>query len=413
MADPVSDSIAQQPAFMPHGHCYFWQPEILWVHVISDALIALAYASIPAALIYFVIKRTDLRFSWIFVLFGIFILACGATHVMNVYNTWYPAYYAAGVLKIITASASIGTAIVLWPLVPVLLRIPSPEQLENANLSLATEVEEHKLAREELSAQAQELELQAQQLELVNVQLEASNKHLEEFTSAVAHDLQEPLRKVITFGDMLKRSIGDDLESKPRDRLERMVGASLRMQSLIDNLLTYAQITHRDPEYTEVNLEEVVQEVLLNLEYRTERTKGEIRVEGTLPTIEADRSHMVQLFQNFISNGLKFHRPDTPPVITLRTEAVTDCPHFDGPGWKFSISDNGIGIPETKLERIFGAFERLHSRAEFEGTGIGLSVCKGAVERHHGGIRASSKLGEGSLFEFWLPERQTGKSLEA
>lgn len=412
MASPIpgemsgTHEMSGTETFMPHGHCYLWQQDLLWVHMASDALIALAYASIPAALIYLVMKRGDLKFSWIFVLFGVFILTCGATHVMNIYTVVYPAYYVSGFIKVICAAASIGTALVLWPLIPQVLRIPSPAQLEEANGRLAYEVEEHKLAREELAAQAEELEIQARQLETFNDQLEASNRHLEEFTSIVAHDLQEPLRKIITFGNMVERNVSEKLEGKDLDRLGRMINASQRMQKLINDLLTYARVTHREPNFTEVDLNKVVEEVQENLEDRQERSGGSVEVAGELPTLEADRSHMTQLFQNLIGNGLKFHREGIPPVVRVDTEAVAACPHFQGKGWKITISDNGIGMPEEHLEKIFGAFERLHSKAEFEGTGIGLSVCKGAVESHGGRILVESREGVGSRFEVWLPARQ-------
>ncbi len=408
MADP--HTAAQ---FMPHGQCYLWTPEILYVHVISDALIAISYASIPAALIYFVMKRTDLRFSWIFVLFGIFILACGATHLMNIYNTFVPAYYAAGLIKLVCAAASVGTAVVLWPLIPVLLRLPSPSQLESANNLLAHEVEEHKLAREELAVQAEELELQARQLEDINDQLHATNQHLEEFTSVVAHDLQEPLRKIVTFGDMLQRSADENLGEKARERLNRMISASQRMQVLINDLLSYARINHREPDFGAVDLKQIAQDAAENLEDRVRRTGGEIRIESELPTIEADRSHMTQLFQNLIGNGLKFHRQGVPPVVTVRAEPLEQCSLFPGRGWKFQVSDNGIGIPAAYLEQVFGAFERLHSRSEFEGSGIGLTVCRSAVERHGGRITVESVEGEGSTFEFILPETQNAARLSA
>jgi uncharacterized membrane protein YqjE len=142
-------------AFMPHGHCYLWQANILWTHVISDAIIAMAYATIPFALIYLVRKRKDLAFNWIFVMFGIFILACGATHLMNIWTVWDPVYRLTGLVKAVTALASIGTAIALWPLIPRVLVLPSPSQLREANESLHLEIVERKggggLGREESS----------------------------------------------------------------------------------------------------------------------------------------------------------------------------------------------------------------------------------------------------------------------
>src|SRR5262249_13914629 len=130
--------------FMPHGHCYFWQPEIVWLHVLSDSCITLAYYSIPIALVYFVRKRRDVPFNWMFVMFGAVIFGCGTTHLVEVWTVWHGTYRIAGVVKFITAGLSVGTAVALWPLIPKALALPSPSQLEKSNRDLQDEIKEHK-----------------------------------------------------------------------------------------------------------------------------------------------------------------------------------------------------------------------------------------------------------------------------
>lgn len=397
-ANPISELFSTQQ-FMPHGHCFLWKPELLWVHVVSDTLIAAAYASIPAALIYFVLKRKDLQFEWIFILFGIFILTCGGTHLMAIYTTWEPSYYLSGLVKLVCAAASVGTAIALWPMIPKLLALPSPTQLRTANASLAIEIEEHHEARERLAEQTE-------QLREANAKLRESNQHLDEFTSVVAHDLQEPVRKIISYGELLADTYGEEIPDPVRDKLQRMVNASARMQQLINDLLSYARMTSRDLQFEPVAIGKVVEEVAENLDARIQASGGEIRMTTPMPTIDADQTCMWQLFQNIVGNGLKFHRENVPPIVEVSAERLPGKDDAAPVCWKFTVSDNGIGIPEEYRERIFETFMRLHGRSKFEGTGIGLSVCKNVVERHGGRIEVDSVGNEGTIISIILPETQ-------
>ncbi|HEY9635092.1 MAG TPA: histidine kinase dimerization/phosphoacceptor domain -containing protein [Coleofasciculaceae cyanobacterium] len=149
--------------FIPHGHCYLWKPELVWLHVISDGLISLAYYSIPFMLVYFVRKRPDVPFNWIFLMFGTFIVACGTTHLLEIWTLWYPTYWLSGLIKAITALASLGTALLLLPLIPKALALPSPAQLETANLALRNEITQRRLAEEALQRANEQLEVKVQQ----------------------------------------------------------------------------------------------------------------------------------------------------------------------------------------------------------------------------------------------------------
>jgi light-regulated signal transduction histidine kinase (bacteriophytochrome) len=226
--------------------------------------------------------------------------------------------------------------------------------------------------------------------------LEKSNQALQDFASIASHDLQEPLRKVKAFGDMLKQKCGASLEDQGRDYLERILNASQRMQSLLTGLLNYSRVTTKAEPFKAVDLSDLVGEVLSDLEVRIVKTGGEVHVE-TLPVISADPTQMRQLFQNLIGNALKFHKPGEKPTVQVRSAPNTAS------GCQIIVEDNGIGFEEKYLEKIFAPFQRLHGRSQYEGTGMGLAICKKIVERHGGSVTARSEPGKGSTFIVTLP----------
>jgi len=765
--------------FMPHGHCYQWLPEILWLHVISDGLIALSYATIPVTLTVFVMKRKDLAFRWIFVLFGLFILCCGATHALEVWTAWYGTYRLTGVTKAVTAGVSLSTAVALIPLIPKALRLPSPRQLEEANLRLeresaerleaelalaerageevfravfeaapngmiltgsdgritfantaaeqifeyepdtmkglplrelfhardraeagildeaffsseiegwrhtVTEIEgvtrkderrdlelglepiayhdqphllasivditerkraqrdlaatrarfdravrgshdgywewdlrtrktwhsprlkellgfeagrvdhsiawwlahihpadldrvdgalqehiEHgktlnleyrmrladdvyrwfqikgeavrdeqgtaismsgsladvhdrKLAETELAESKDFLESifygiehgifvvdveeegdyrfasfnpaeerltgipvaeavgktiedlvpkhlpeeaarqvrgnydrcltareRVQYIEMLPLQgretwwmtnlmplfdenqriyriigsateitelkrierererfakrLQASNQELEEFAFVASHDLREPLRKVMSFGRLIESRFAEDVPEKARDYLTRMVGATERMDRLVNDLLTYSRITRSERERTPVRLGETVETVVSDMETLIGEQDAVVHI-GTLPEIVADPSQIYQLFQNLIGNAIKYRHPERAPHVTIGGEVADNEA-------RIHVRDNGIGFPSEQAKRIFKIFQRLHGRGVYEGSGIGLAVCKKIMSQHNGKITTESKPGEGSVFTVIFPRAQKGEA---
>jgi signal transduction histidine kinase len=239
-------------------------------------------------------------------------------------------------------------------------------------------------------------------------ELARSNVELEQFSSVASHDLQEPLRKIRMFGDRLRTRLGDDLSEEPAADLERMQNAAQRMQRLIDDLLDFSRVTHRGREFERVDLGEVTREVLLDLEARVLELDATVDVTG-LPVIEADRTQMRQLLQNLVGNALKFHREGEAPRIRIRGEIIAgQPPRFSGEATTgercvLTVADNGIGFEEKYAERVFTAFERLHSRSSYDGTGIGLSIARKIVWRHGGDITATSAPGEGATFSVTLP----------
>lgn len=253
-------------------------------------------------------------------------------------------------------------------------------------------------------AQAQLLEEETRQRQ----ELARSNAELEQFASIASHDLQEPLRKIQAFGNRLKTTCGETLTEQGHDYLERMHNAAQRMQNLIDDLLILSRITTRAHPFVPVNLAQVAQEVLSDLEVRIQQTEGRVEV-GELPTIDADPLQMRQLLQNLISNSLKFHRDNEPPTVRIYSQflggqaiqPVEDS--ISAQLCQIIIEDNGIGFDEKYLDRIFNVFQRLHSRSEYEGTGVGLAICRKIAERHGGSITAKSTPGQGAAFIVTMP----------
>ncbi|HEX8556527.1 MAG TPA: ATP-binding protein [Pyrinomonadaceae bacterium] len=239
--------------------------------------------------------------------------------------------------------------------------------------------------------------------------LERSNRELQDFASVASHDLQEPLRKIRAFGDRLAAKCGVSLGDGGGDYIRRMQSAAGRMQTLINDLLMFSRVDSKARPFVEVDLGVIAREVVADLEVQIEQAGAAVEV-GRLPSVEADPLQMRQLLQNLIGNSLKYRRRDAKPVVKIYGEASEDGgPHgvgADGRRCRICVEDNGIGFDEKYLDRIFTVFQRLHGRTEYEGTGIGLAVCRKIVERHGGGITARSAPQKGSAFVVTLPVRQ-------
>jgi light-regulated signal transduction histidine kinase (bacteriophytochrome) len=250
----------------------------------------------------------------------------------------------------------------------------------------------------------------AQALEQKAEELARSNAELEQFAFVASHDLQEPLRKIRAFGDRLKLKCDGALPAEGADYLARMLNAAARMQTLIADLLTFSRVISRFEPFVEVDLKRIVQEVLGDLEVRIEKAGATVTV-GELPTIEADPTQFRQVFQNLIGNALKFQKPEVKPLVEVsgRILPAEDENSELGDRCEIQVRDNGIGFDEKYLDRIFAVFQRLHNRQEYEGTGIGLAVCRRIVERHQGTITARSKPDEGATFIVQVPVRPPRK----
>lgn len=281
--------------------------------------------------------------------------------------------------------------------------IAAPDGLVMHVIGTGIDITDRRRAENEIIALNAELEQRVEKrtrdLELALRRLRESNQELEQFAYVASHDLQEPLRKLTAFSSMLIEECGQAIPDRGHDYLQRIGSAVTRMQTLINDLLALSRVTVRPRAPTRVDLGLIAREVLADLESRVRETGAQVVV-GDLPAIEADPLQMRQLLQNLIGNALKFHRKDCPPQVNISYEPLRGPA---GPMVRIFVRDNGIGFDNQYAERIFGVFQRLHSRDAYEGTGIGLAICRKIAARHGGTIVARSTPGEGSTFIVELP----------
>lgn len=259
---------------------------------------------------------------------------------------------------------------------------------EDLNAQLISEIFEREYAEKKLAKQA--------------LELKRSNEELEQFTYIASHDLKEPLRMVTSYTQLLKKRYKEKLDTDANEFIDFAVDGAIRMQNLINDLLDFSRVTTQGKAFEYIELNECINQAIKNLKVAIDESDAQITC-SDLPTIKADKLQMSQLFQNLISNALKY-RGNNRPKIHI---SVTENEHE----WQISITDNGIGIDPLYKEKIFIIFQRLHSKSEYSGTGIGLAICKKIVGRHEGRIWVDSEINHGSTFHFTIKKNLTGEEL--
>ncbi|MBC7454111.1 MAG: two-component sensor histidine kinase [Massilia sp.] len=365
---------------MPHGHCYLWEPMLLWLHVGSDTLIAMAYFTIPLTLIYFVRRRKDLQFHWMFLCFAVFILACGASHVMEIWTVWYPSYWLAGAIKAITALASIPTAYLLMKLIPFALALPSPAALAASNAQLRREIDDRIRIERMLSEK--------------NLELFALNEELKAFSYSVSHDLRAPLRSMDGFSLALLEDCEARLDANGKDALQRIRLASQRMGQLIDDLLRLSEVGRAALRREQFDLSALCTGIAAQLDAEHPGRSLAWVIEPDM-RMEGDQALLRIVLQNLLENAWKFTGKTAHPVIRIGS---VEQPQPGGT--VYFVADNGAGFDMRNRDKMFNAFQRLHLALDFPGTGIGLALVNRIILRHGGRIWPEAELGKGATFYF-------------
>lgn len=345
---------------MPHELCYVRDPRLIYLHVISDAVIGLAYTSISATLAILLWRGSrGIPFHGVFLAFGLFIVSCGFTHFMEIWVIWEPVYWLSGYVKVVTAAASLATAIALVPLVPKVLNVVQ-------------------------AARASEQR---------RVEIEQLNRDLEAFNSSVAHDLRTPLRGIQGYAQILQ----EESERLPHDLREyvlRIGRSAERMDALLADLLRYARIGSQPLHSAIVSLSSGIEAATAVLEAEIARSGGTVIVPSSLPSVRGDATLLQVVFQNLIGNALKFVAPGVSPKVEIA--AIVEERFV-----VVTVTDNGVGIPPGDRERVFKMFERVHT--DRAGSGVGLALVSRAIERMRGTIRVSDGPGGGTTFTIHLP----------
>ena len=362
--------------FMPHGHCYFWRSDVLWSNVAGDALIALAYYTIPFLLYYFVRKRQDMRrFSSILILFALFIFGCGTTHVLSIISVWIPVYRLEGLLKVLTALISLYTAYTLIRLIPIALTIPSTDDMDRANNEL---IEVNKA------------------LQHKTTELAGQNRFLGKLAFATYHDLREPERGMSMHSQLLLHRYSDGLNDDAKLMLQRISDEGKRMYNSVDSILKFTFLESETFIFEDVDLNKVIAIVEKNLSQDIRETFTFIEY-SNLPMVRGNERLLIILFENILSNSISF-RSDLPPLIRI---AVSE----DQTHHTITISDNGTGFDNAYSERIFEIFQRLGNvKSSYRGAGLGLALCRRITEIFGGTITADSTEGKGTVITVRLPK---------
>jgi len=362
--------------FMPHATCYMRNPKMIALHVTSDMLIGLAYVCISCTLAYMVFKASkDIPFHWMFLAFGLFIISCGFTHFMEVWTVWSPVYWLAGYVKLITAVASVLTAIALFPLVPKVFALINAVKLSEQR-------------RQDLVKAHNRLEVQKTDLEQVN-------RELETFNYSVAHDLRAPLRAIQGFSTILQTEYAPQLDDKAKTYTQRIAANAVKMDELLADLLEYSRVSRSGVDLSSVHLHIAIENAVANVETSIKDRTAAIQIKDGGLSVHANPTILIQVLTNLLSNAIKF-------VPANRTPTVTIAATLAGEKVRIAVTDNGIGVPKTHQNRIFKLFERLHTDAEYPGTGIGLAIVQRGVEKMGGSIMVDSDVGRGSTFTIEL-----------
>ncbi len=389
--------------FAPHGFCYFWLPEITWLHVASNLLIALAYFSIPAALWRFATKRPDMPFQKIFLLFATFITLCGLTHIFAIVVLWHPYYGIEGLVMLATGVVSAATAVLVWKILPSAMTLPSPTELQEINRRLSA-----------FNAEIEEMvRLRTHELEKLNAELTLSRRHVEEasqaksdFLANMSHEIRTPMNVILGVARIMQE--GEPLSPRQMEYMKTLHTSANSMMELINDILDIAKIESGKLELEEkpFSVSGLLDEINMIFQFQAREkdltfTKN-VQCECVQKhTFMGDANRLRQVLINLCSNAIKFTHEGS---VTIEVA----CEKMSDHGFEkviFTVKDTGIGIPESKLDSIFEKFVQADTSItrKYGGSGLGLTITKFLVEAMGGFITVSSQHQQGTEFVVTIP----------
>lgn len=422
--------LLDRASFMPHGFCLSWNPPLLLLHAVSDLGIGVSYLSIAAAIAVFARKRADLDFPWLSSFFTLVFTLCGLVHISDLAVLWFAEYGVQGVLKTITAVASVATAVVIWRLLPKALSLPTPAALRDMNSKLAAEIEERR-----------QTEFQLRQAKDT---AEAANNAKSDFLATMSHELRTPLNAVLGFADILQHKMCGPLNEKQENYISYIINSGTHLLTLINDILDISKVASGRMElaWSSVNISAVVADALamLSSDARCTQISLTVTVPPDMPLVDGDPLRLKQIVVNLLSNAVKF----TPeggdvrvlvslaPIVTaaavtaapdnsaaLKTDAGNAPEHdaslehdaavegAENTHMVLVVEDTGIGMREEDIPRALAMFSQIDpglTRA-YEGIGVGLPISKALVELHGGQLAIHSQPGVGTRVEIRLPIR--------
>ena len=379
---------------MPHGHCYHWEPAVVWSYAISDGIIALAYLVIPLSLVRIVRSRKDFNYMWMVTLFAVFILGCGTTHVFDVINIWTPLYTLDAGVRIVTALASVGTAAMLLVITPRLILIPSAQQWKAVN-------EELRLLNESLEQKVQErtakLKESIEQSERQNEALRRANEELDNFLYTASHDLKSPVTNLEGLLQLLSKRSTKLLSETAEPLLGMMSQQMEKLSDVIYDLSEVGKVQRRADEPAErVDIRTVFEDFKETQQGRIRQLEAEFDATLEVSELYFSKKLFTSVMHNLLDNALKYRADERPPMIHLRTYQA-------GEYLVLEVKDNGSGIRPDHLSKVFGMFTRFHRTKE--GTGIGLYLVKKIAEKYHGKVEVASEVNRGTTFRVYFAQQ--------